>query len=45
MIDAVEGAFAGTLRDGPNDSAQATHYTFPTKEEAREFRRRGMKLL
>jgi len=45
MIDAIEGAFAGTLRDMPNDSAQATHYTFPTKQEAREFRRRGMRLL
>jgi methionyl-tRNA formyltransferase len=45
MIDAIEGAFAGTLRESANDSAQATHFTFPTKQEAREFRRRGMKLL
>ena len=45
MIDAIERAFAGTLSEAPNDSAQASHYTFPTKVEAREFRRRGMRLL
>lgn len=45
MIEAVERAFAGSLTESPNDSSQATHFTFPTKQEAREFRRRGMRLL
>jgi len=45
MMEAVDQAFAGTLRESPNDSSQASHYTFPTKAEASEFRRRGMRLL
>lgn len=45
MMDAIDGAFEGTLRDSPNDSSQSTHFTFPTRQEAREFRRRGMRLL
>jgi methionyl-tRNA formyltransferase len=44
MIDAVKGIFEGTLQALPNDSRLATRFTFPTRADAREFRRRGGKL-
>jgi methionyl-tRNA formyltransferase len=44
MIEAIRGIFAGTLQRVPNDSSLATRFTFPTRQDAREFRRRGRRL-
>lgn len=45
MIDAVLSLKQGPVKPLPNRKEEATYYTFPTKEQAREFRRRGYRLL
>ncbi|HDH07471.1 MAG TPA: hypothetical protein ENG89_00430 [Candidatus Moranbacteria bacterium] len=35
----------GTVRYLPNDSSKATYYTFPTKEEVHEFKKRGGRII
>ncbi len=45
MIDAVLSLRKGTIKPLPNRKEEATYYTFPTKEQAKEFRRRGYRLL
>jgi methionyl-tRNA formyltransferase len=44
MIEAIRGLFSGSLQRTPNDSRLATRFTFPTRQDAREFRRRGGRL-
>lgn len=45
MIDAVLSLKKGPIKPLPNRKDEATYFTFPTKEEAKEFRRRGYRLL
>jgi methionyl-tRNA formyltransferase len=45
MIDAVLSLKQGPVKPLPNRKAEATYFTFPTKEQAKEFRRRGYRLL
>jgi len=45
MIDAVAKIKNNEIEVLPNPAEEATYYTFPTKEDAREFERRGHKLL
>lgn len=45
MVDAVLSLKQGPVKPLPNRREDATYYTFPTKAEAREFRRRGYRLL
>lgn len=45
MIDAVLSLRKGPIKPLPNRKEEATYYTFPTKEQAKEFRRRGYRLL
>ncbi len=45
MIEAIEQAFAGTLEEHPNERTAGSYFTFPTRKDVREFRRRGMRLL
>ncbi len=45
MIEAIERALAGTLRESASDATQGSYYRFPTNRDVAEFRRRGMRLL
>lgn len=45
MIEAINGIKTDSLKPLPNSKEEATYFTFPAKEEAREFRRRGYRLL
>jgi len=45
MIDAVLSLKQGPVKPLPNRKEEATYFTFPTKEQAKEFRKRGYKLL
>lgn len=45
MIDAVLSLKQGPVKPIANRKEEATYYTFPTKEQAKEFRRRGYRLL
>ena len=45
MIDVVEHIKAGTAREVENSREQATYFTFPTRDQVREFRRRGYRLV
>ena len=41
LLEALDMLESGNIRTMPNPPEEATSFTFPTKEEAREFRRRG----
>jgi len=45
MVEAIEGMRAGTLHPLPNDAAEATYFGFPTQQDVRQFRTRGLRLL
>ncbi len=45
MIDAIKKTADGTLRPRPNDVANGRYFTWPTTEQAKEFRRAGKKLI
>lgn len=45
MIEAVQDIREGRLQPVPNDSAEATYFSFPTSEQVREFRAKGYRLL
>lgn len=45
MIEAINGIKAGTLKPRPNSKEEATYFTFPTRQDVAEFRRRGNRLL
>ncbi len=45
MIDAIDSLASGTAQEVENSREHATHFTFPTRADVREFRRRGHRLL
>ncbi len=45
LIKTLEQFEDGRVNYLPNDSLKATYYTFPTKEEIREFKRRGGRII
>lgn len=45
MQQAVEALRAGTAREIENRREEATYFTFPTRADVREFRRRGYRLV
>ena len=45
MIDAVQRIREGRLEPIPNDSAEATYFSFPTSRQVREFKAKGYRLL
>lgn len=45
MLEALRELAAGTLVPRPNPVAEGTYFTWPTTEQAREFRRRGNRLV
>lgn len=45
MIEAIKGIKNNTLKPVPNLSSEATYFTFPTKKDVLEFKRRGYRLI
>ncbi len=45
MMKAIEQIRSGTVREIENSKEQATYYTFPNREQVREFRRRGYRVI
>lgn len=45
MIEAINGLKTGSLKPRPNSKEEATYFTFPTRQDVAEFRRRGNRLL
>jgi methionyl-tRNA formyltransferase len=45
MVEAVERLLSGSLDDLPNERAESSYYSFPTKQHVTEFRRRGLRLI
>ncbi|MFQ5736275.1 MAG: methionyl-tRNA formyltransferase [Thermodesulfobacteriota bacterium] len=45
MMEAIDGIKAGSLKPMPNSKEEATYFTFPTRQDVAEFRRRGNRLL
>jgi methionyl-tRNA formyltransferase len=45
LLDALEQLHRGEYELQPNDSAKATYFSFPTPEDVRRFRKKGLKLL
>lgn len=45
MIEAIRGIESDLLKPIPNRSEEATYFTFPTRQEVVQFRKRGYKLL
>lgn len=45
MVEAIAGIKAGSLEPRPNPKEESTYFTFPTKEQVREFRRKGYRLI
>lgn len=45
IIEAIDGIKAGSLKPRPNSKEEATYFTFPTKKDAAEFKKRGNRLL
>lgn len=45
MIEALQGIRQGWFQPLPNNAAEATYFSFPTKEQVREFKAKGYRLL
>lgn len=45
MVDAIDALKQNTLTPLPNPSRESTYFSFPTKQDVAEFRRRGHRLL
>lgn len=45
MMEAIDGIRKGNLKPKPNAKENSTYFTFPTKAEVSEFRKRGYRLL
>lgn len=45
MIEAIKGIKNKTLKSIPNLSTEATYFTFPTKKDVLEFKKRGYRLI
>jgi len=44
LIEAIHGVRDGTLDPQPNRDEDSTYFSFPTADEAKEFRRRGKRM-
>ena len=45
MIEAINGLKTDSLKPLPNPKEEATYFSFPTKKDVQEFRRKGYKLI
>ena len=45
MIRALEDIAAGTAETSKNETDKGSYFTWPTVEQAREFRRKGKRLI
>lgn len=45
MIEAIKGIDQGTLKSISNKKEDSTYFSFPTREQVREFKRKGFRLL
>lgn len=45
MVQAIEEIAAGTVQLTPNDTTQGRYFTWPTVQQAKEFRAKGCKLI
>ena len=45
MVRAIEDIAKGTVRPRKNETAKGSYFTWPTVEQAREFRARGKRLI
>ena len=45
MLRALEDIAAGTVERRKNETDKGSYFTWPTVEQAREFRRRGKRLI
>jgi methionyl-tRNA formyltransferase len=45
MVEAIAGIKTGSLKPRPNLKEESTYFTFPTKKNVREFRRKGYRLV
>lgn len=45
IIEALDRFCSGTLRYFPNDRERATYFTFPSRRDVRQFRKKGLRLL
>lgn len=45
MVEAIQRIACGTLEPYKNDTANGSYFTWPNVEQAREFRRKGLKLV
>jgi len=45
MIEAIAGIKTGSLKPRPNPKENSTYFTFPTRKDVREFRRKGYRLV
>lgn len=44
LVDAVKAIEAGTVERRPNIDEESTYFSFPTRQHAREFRARGLRM-
>jgi len=45
MLETLEALKAGTATEGPNPASEGSYFSFPTRADVREFRRRGLRLI
>lgn len=45
MIDALDALGRGDLRERENDAGAGSYFSFPTRTDVREFRRRGLRII
>lgn len=45
MIEVIESIKNGTARPLPNPEEEATYFTFPTREDVKEFHRKGYRII
>ena len=45
MVEAIQRITNGTLEPRKNDTENGRYFTWPTVEQAREFRKKGKKLI
>ena len=45
MVEAIKRIAKGTLEPRKNDTANGSYYTWPTVEQAKDFRKRGRRLV
>jgi methionyl-tRNA formyltransferase len=45
MVKAIEEIADGTVQSRKNETEKGSYYTWPTVEQAKEFRKKGKKLI